>query len=205
MSHRSNAVRNIRDARIAVQKELSMTVSPFLRGLAAAALCAGLLAGCSSVPLDEPAAPVVDKSNDPAAAGAADPRAVAKVDTTGGKAVDPLNDPANPLSKRSVFFDFDSFTVKPEYQSVVEAHGRYLAANKSRNIVIEGNTDERGGREYNLALGQKRAEAVKQRLQLLGVGDRQIETVSFGKEKPKALGSTDEAWAQNRRADIVYK
>jgi peptidoglycan-associated lipoprotein len=130
---------------------------------------------------------------------------VAKVDTTGGKAVDPLNDPANPLSKRSVFFDFDSFTVKPEFQGVVEAHGRYLAANKSRNIVIEGNTDERGGREYNLALGQKRAEAVKQRLQLLGVGDRQIETVSFGKEKPKALGSTEEAWAQNRRADIVYK
>ena len=88
---------------------------------------------------------------------------------------------------------------------MVEAHGRYLAANKSRNIVIEGNTDERGGREYNLALGQKRAEAVKQRLQLLGVSDRQIETVSFGKEKPKALGSTEEAWAQNRRADIVYK
>ena len=181
-----------------------MTLSPFLRSLGAAVLVGGLLAACSSVPLDEPAAPVVDKSQDTAAAGA-DPRAVAKVDTTGGKAVDPLNDPANPLSKRSVYFDFDSFNVKPEYQGVVEAHGRYLAANKARNIVIEGNTDERGGREYNLALGQKRAEAVKQRLQLLGVGDRQIETVSFGKEKPKALGSTEEAWAQNRRADIVYK
>lgn len=182
-----------------------MTLSPFLRTLAAAFVAAGLLAACSSVPLDEPAAPVVDKTADAAATGAADPRAVAKVDTAGGKAVDPVNDPANPLSKRSVYFDFDSFTVKPEYQGVVEAHGRYLSANKSRTIVIEGNTDERGGREYNLALGQKRAEAVKQRLQLLGVGDRQIETVSFGKEKPKALGSTEEAWAQNRRADIVYK
>lgn len=181
-----------------------MTLSPFLRSLGAAVLVGGLLAACSSVPLDEPAAPVTDKSQG-APAGGADPRAVAKVDTTGGKAVDPLNDPANPLSKRSVYFDFDSFNVKPEYQGVVEAHGRYLAANKSRNIVIEGNTDERGGREYNLALGQKRAEAVKQRLQLLGVSDRQIETVSFGKEKPKALGSTEEAWAQNRRADIVYK
>jgi peptidoglycan-associated lipoprotein len=180
-----------------------MTLSNLLRALAAAGLALAL-AACSSVPLDEPAAPVVDKTQG-GAAGGADPRAVAQVDTTGGKAVDPLNDPANPLSKRSVYFDFDSFSVKPEYQGVVEAHGRYLAANKARTIVIEGNTDERGGREYNLALGQKRSEAVKQRLQLLGVSDRQIETVSFGKEKPKALGSTEEAWAQNRRADIVYK
>jgi peptidoglycan-associated lipoprotein len=104
-----------------------------------------------------------------------------------------------------VFFDFDSFVVKSEFQPLVEAHGRYLASNKPRRIAIEGHTDERGGREYNLALGQKRAEAVKQRLMLLGAIDGQIETISFGKEKPRAVGSTEEAWAQNRRADIVYK
>jgi peptidoglycan-associated lipoprotein len=87
----------------------------------------------------------------------------------------------------------------------VEAHGRYLATNAQRQIKVEGNTDERGGREYNLALGQKRAEAVKQRLVLLGTKDAQVETVSFGKEKPRAQGNNEEAWAQNRRADIVYK
>ncbi len=182
-----------------------MKLTSTLRALLAAAAIATLAAGCSSVPLDEtPTAPIVDKSKD-AAAGGADPRSVAKVDTTGGAAVDPFNDPANPLSKRSIYFDFDSYSVKPEYQSVVETHARYLAANKAKKIVVEGNTDDRGGREYNLALGQKRSEAVKQRLQLLGVSDAQVETVSFGKEKPKASGNTEEAFAQNRRADIVYK
>lgn len=175
-----------------------------LRALLAASAVAVLAAACSSVPLDEtPAAPIVDKSKD--AAPAADPRGVAKVDTTGGTALDPYNDPANPLSKRSVYFDFDSYTVKPDYQGVLETHARHLSANKGKKIVIEGNTDDRGGREYNLALGQKRSEAVKQRLQLLGVADAQVEAVSFGKEKPKASGSTEEAFAQNRRADIVYK
>ena len=173
-----------------------------LRALIAASAVAILAADCSSVPLDEKAnAPIVDKSKD----AGADSRNVAKVDTTAGQGLDPFNDPANPLSKRSVYFDFDSYSVKPEYQGVVETHSRYLTTNKGKKIVIEGNTDERGGREYNLALGQKRAEAVKQRMQLLGVTDGQVETVSFGKEKPKATGSTEEAYAQNRRADIVYK
>lgn len=181
-----------------------MNFTSTLRSLLAAGAVALIAAGCSSVPLDETAtAPIVDKSKD--AATGADTRGVAKVDTTGGAALDPYNDPANPLSRRSVYFDFDSYTVKPEFQGVVETHARNLAANKGKKIVIEGNTDERGGREYNLALGQKRAEAVKQRLQLLGVADAQVETVSFGKEKPKASGSTEEAFAQNRRADIVYK
>ena len=117
-----------------------------------------------------------------------DPRAVAPVDAQSARGVDPFNDPTSPLYKKSVFFDFDSFVVKPEFQPVVEAHGKYLASTKNRRIVIEGHTDERGGREYNLALGQKRAEAVKQRLMLLGATDSQIETVSFGKEKPRAIG-----------------
>jgi peptidoglycan-associated lipoprotein len=176
-----------------------------VRAVGAAFVVLALAAGCSSVKLDEqPPAPIVDASKSGGAA-TTDPRAVAPVTAGGARGVDPFTDPNNPLSKKSVFFDFDSFVVKPEYQSVVEAHGKYLAANAGRQVVVEGNTDERGGREYNLALGQKRAEAVKQRLVLLGARESQIETVSFGKEKPRATGSTEEAWAQNRRADIVYK
>lgn len=176
--------------------------------LAGCAVAALLLAACASTPLDEQTtAPVTDKSATPGAqpaAPGADPRAVARVDTT-PKAVDPLNDPASPLAKRSVYFDFDSFVVKPEYQGLVEAHGKYLVANPNRRVVIEGNADERGSREYNLALGQKRAEAVKSRLRLLGAAEAQIETISFGEEKPVATGSDEASWAQNRRADLNYR
>jgi peptidoglycan-associated lipoprotein len=182
-----------------------MTVQRLVRAATAGALFALMLAGCSSVNLDDQKpAPIVDASGGTPATGT-DTRAVTPVDAQPARGLDPFNDPASPLYKKSIYFDFDSFLVKSEYQPVVEAHGKYLAANKTRRVVIEGNTDERGGREYNLALGQKRAEAVKQRLMLLGATDSQIETVSFGKEKPKATGSTEEAWAQNRRADIVYK
>ena len=184
-----------------------MIVQRLVRAAMAGTVFAFVLAGCSSVNLDEQkAAPITDASSGGASTGAGtDPRAVAPVDAQSARGVDPFNDPNSPLYKKSVFFDFDSFNVKPEFQPVIEAHGKYLASTKKRRIVIEGNTDERGGREYNLALGQKRAEAVKQRLMLLGATDSQIETVSFGKEKPRAMGSNEEAWAQNRRADIVYK
>ncbi len=117
---------------------------------------------------------------------------------------DPLNDPASVLSNRSVYFDFDSFVIRDEFKPVVEAHGKFLANNPNRKVIVQGHTDERGGSEYNLALGQKRAEAVRRALGLAGAKDSQIEAVSFGKEKPKATGSSEEAWAQNRRADIVY-
>jgi peptidoglycan-associated lipoprotein len=118
--------------------------------------------------------------------------------------MDPLNDPQGVLAKRSIYFDLDSYTVKDEFKPVLEAHARYLNSNKTRQIVIQGNTDERGGREYNLALGQKRAEAVRRAMTLLGVQESQLEAVSFGKEKPKAQGSDEAAWAENRRADIAY-
>ena len=183
-----------------------MTSTHLSRAALAAAALVFTLAGCSSVNLDEqPAAPIVDATAGTAPSTGPDPRAVAPVDAQAGRGLDPLNDPNNPLSKRSVYFDFDSFVVKSEYQPVVQTHGSYLATNKQRRVTIEGNTDERGGREYNLALGQKRAEAVKQRLMLLGVVDSQIETVSLGKEKPRATGSNEEAWAQNRRADLNYR
>lgn len=116
----------------------------------------------------------------------------------------PWNDPSSPLFKRSVYFDFDSYTIKSEYQSTLQAHANYLKANKDRKIKIEGNTDERGTTEYNLALGQRRSEALRKSLSLLGVSDAQMEAVSFGKEKPKAQGSNEAAWQENRRADIAY-
>ena len=186
-----------------------MTPNRLMR-LAAGAAVALLLAACASTPLEEqPPAPVSDAGagapGSKPGAGAADPRAVARVDAGATTGIDPLNDPASPLSKRSVYFDFDSFVVKPEFQGVVEAHGKFLVANPGRRVTIEGHADERGSREYNLALGQKRSEAVKSRLRLLGVAESQMETVSFGEEKPMALGATEEAWAQNRRADLNYK
>lgn len=156
--------------------------------LAAAAAAAALLSGCSSVSLDEGA-------KDGTLAGE-------QVKTT--VVQDPFTDPSNPLSHRSVYFAFDSYEVQPEYAAVVEAHAKWLAEHPDVKITVQGNTDERGGREYNLALGQKRSEAVRQRMQLLGVSADRVEAVSFGKEKPVATGHTEEAWAQNRRADIVY-
>ncbi len=116
----------------------------------------------------------------------------------------PLKDPKNILSKRSVYFDFDSNVVKEEFQGLVQAHAKYLMDKRGTNIKIEGNCDERGSREYNLALGQRRAEAVKKVMTVLGVQDGRIETVSFGEEKPAATGHDEAAWAQNRRSDIKY-
>lgn len=119
--------------------------------------------------------------------------------------VDPLNDPKGVLAKRSVYFDYDSYVVKEEFMPLVQAHAKYLVANSSRKILVQGNTDERGGREYNVALGQKRAEAVRKAMSLLGVAETQIEAVSLGEEKPKATGSDETSWAENRRSDIVYQ
>ena len=118
---------------------------------------------------------------------------------------DPTKDPNNILYKRSVYFDYDSNAVKDEFRPVVQAHSKYMTADKrDSKIRIEGNCDERGSREYNLALGQRRAEAVKKVMTVLGVQDGRIETVSFGEEKPQSQGHDEGAWAQNRRADIKY-
>lgn len=159
-----------------------------------------VLAACSSaVPLDDKPAVESKTGNVP---GSGDSRAVPTV--TPGDA-DTLNDPQGVLAKRSVYFDYDSYTVKAEYNTLVQNHARYLVANSNRKVVIQGNTDERGGAEYNLALGQRRADAVKTVMLALGVKEAQIETVSLGKEKPKATGSNEAAYAENRRSDIVYQ
>jgi peptidoglycan-associated lipoprotein len=105
---------------------------------------------------------------------------------------------------RSVYFDFDQYVVKPEFMQSLELHGKYLAANANVSIKVEGNTDEQGGAEYNLALGQKRAEAVTKVLKVFGARDAQLESVSFGKEKPRSQGHEEDARAQNRRVDLAY-
>ena len=162
---------------------------------------AALLSACSSpVKLSEP--PVVDRTTPPASTPMAqNPRDVRPVETG---TTDALNDPQGVLAKRSVYFDYDSYAVRDDAKPVVENHSAYLNKNKGRKVLIQGNTDERGGTEYNLALGQKRAEAVRKAMTAMGVSDSQIEAVSLGKEKPKATGSNEAAWAENRRADIVY-
>jgi peptidoglycan-associated lipoprotein len=171
-----------------------------------------LLGACSTVKLNDKAAPVEDRNTSgststPAPAPAPAPSAAKSggdTSATRSAAVDPLNDPSNILYKRSVYFDYDQYTMKEEYRALVEAHGKFLAANPDRKVTIQGNTDERGGSEYNLALGQKRAEAVRRAMVLAGARDSQLEAVSFGKEKPKSTGSDEAAWAENRRADIAY-
>jgi len=115
-----------------------------------------------------------------------------------------LKDPNNILSKRSVYYEFDKYEVREEYRPMVEAHARYLRENGTTRMLVQGNADERGSREYNLALGQRRSESVKRMLMLLGGREDQIEAVSLGEEKPRATGSNDEAWAQNRRSDMLY-
>lgn len=191
-------------------------ITPLSRLLAAAALAA--LAACSSVKLDEAGsgAPVENRSADSSAstpAGGTSPGTADVGATPGARAVtpievgrkDPLDDPAGQLARRSIYFDFDQYTIKDEHKATLEAHARYLIANRARKVVIQGNTDERGSREYNLALGQKRAEAVRKALVALGVPDGQLEAVSLGEEKPRATGTDDAAMAENRRADLAYQ
>jgi peptidoglycan-associated lipoprotein len=158
-----------------------------------AVLLVGALAACSSGVKKN------DNANQGAMSTDANPNAVAPV------MVDELNSPNSPLAKRSVYFDFDSYSVKDEYQSLLQVHANYLKSHPERHVLIQGNTDERGTSEYNLALGQKRAEAVRRALALLGVPDSQMEAVSLGKEKPLATGHDEASWAQNRRSDLVYQ
>jgi peptidoglycan-associated lipoprotein len=113
--------------------------------------------------------------------------------------------PNNILSKRNIYFDFDSYAVKSEYAELVQAHAKYLTANQDAKLILQGNADERGTREYNLSLGQRRAVAVKKALNVLGVSDSQIETVSFGEEKAAANCADEACHGQNRRVDIVYE
>ncbi|WP_296447418.1 peptidoglycan-associated lipoprotein Pal [Rhodoferax sp. UBA5149] len=161
-----------------------------------------LLAACSSTPVAPPMAAKVATPATTLPAAANKPTVPVAVAAT---PLSPYLDPLNPLYKeRSVYFDFDQAAVKPNAAPLMELHGRFLATHPAVSIKIQGNTDELGGTEYNLALGQKRAEAVLKTLKIYGVKDSQMEAVSFGEEKPKAMGHEETAYAQNRRADLAY-
>jgi peptidoglycan-associated lipoprotein len=185
------------NSKLSAQRPLS---SRWLRLIAGLGLVAVLAACGSSVKLDD--VPVEDRTGTAAGAGAGgqagavDPRGVSGVAVNGSDAAQPG------AMSRIVYFDYDSFEVKGEFAATLEANARYLNANRTRRVNLEGHTDERGGREYNLALGQKRAEAVLRSLVLLGVLESQLEAVSFGKERPVATGADESAYAKNRRAEL---
>jgi len=177
-----------------------------MRGIWLAVLVAGL-AGCSGAPTTEQdPASVEDRSAKPVPKEPTTTGPIAKVDVTGTKISG--QDPAvktGVLAQRSIFYDLDQYDIKDQYKSLVEAHARYLRDNPGRKMLVQGNTDERGSREYNIGLGQKRSEGVKRMLLLLGAKEEQVESVSLGEEKPRSEGHDEQAWSQNRRSDILYQ
>jgi peptidoglycan-associated lipoprotein len=180
-----------------------------MRRILMSMVIAGFLAGCASTDTKDEGAPVIDRQPQAATQPQAAPPQKPAAPTVQGVeskplTANPLKDPGSILSKRSIYFDYDSSSVKEEDKPLVTAHARFLTDNRNRKITIQGNTDERGSREYNIGLGQRRADSVKKMMMLLGVTDAQIETVSFGEEKPAVQGADESAWAKNRRADIVY-
>jgi peptidoglycan-associated lipoprotein len=178
----------------------------FLPIIAAASLVA-LFAACSTTPEggDKPAAK-------PDAAAAPAPEVTGRktaptVDLTQrgqGGAAAMLKDPNNILSKRQIYFDYDKFEIKAEYKGLVEAHAKYLRENPAAKMLIQGNADDRGSREYNVGLGQRRSDTVKRALILLGARDGQIESVSLGEEKPVCTDQAEGCWSKNRRDDMLY-
>jgi peptidoglycan-associated lipoprotein len=172
---------------------------------------ASTLAACATtqVPDAQPPAGVEDRTPSGTQPRAVPPKPVTGVDLTGDKpaavpGAPPHRDPGNILAQRSVYYDFDKYDIKDEFKPLIEAHARYLRESGALKMLIQGNTDERGSREYNIALGQRRSEGVKRMLLLLGVREEQVEAVSLGEEKPKELGHTEEAWTRNRRSDMLY-
>lgn len=170
-----------------------------------AILAALAVAGCAGTKLEAgpPAPGTAARPGAPAAAPGA-PTPPVTPQATAKPAIDPLDDPKSILARRSVYFDFDQWTIGESDAALIEAHAAYLVDHPARTVRIEGNCDERGGHEYNLALAQRRANAVRLRLIALGVPSDRIETLSLGKENPRNPGHDEEAWAENRRSDIVY-
>jgi peptidoglycan-associated lipoprotein len=196
-------------------KENGMNKSTWNTKLLGSLALALVLAACKSTPMTSGPAAVEDKSPSQNSAKSAEP-ANTGADTSAVKEVaidsnatdsgnNPLKDPNNILSKRNVYFDFDSDAVKAEFRPMIEAHAKYLLANKSSKVILQGNADTRGTREYNLALGQRRSVAVKKSLNLLGVQDAQIETISYGEEKADENCADESCYKTSRRTDIVYE
>jgi peptidoglycan-associated lipoprotein len=179
-----------------------------MKQIAICLLVAAVAAGCASKDSKDTSVADISKGGTAGSSSGSSGAATAQGNRGGISGTATASDDdlrTNPaLAKRSVYFDYDSNAVKDEYRALVQAHSRYLTSKRDSRIRIEGNADERGSREYNLALGQRRAEAVKRVMTVLGVADGSIETVSYGEEKPKATGHDEAAWAENRRADIRY-
>lgn len=162
-----------------------------------------LLSACAS---DKPAEVAATPAQDTTKQAEATPAAPAEsAQVAAPVAADALDDANSILSKRSAFFDFDKSVIKADDKPMVQAHGQYLKEHAARKVVVEGNCDERGSSEYNLALGNRRAEAVKKMMVVSGAASGQVSTISYGEEKPRATGHNEAAWSQNRRADIAYK
>lgn len=172
-----------------------------MKNLTISILLLSLLSACvSDQPAEVEATPPAQPAEEKAAVAP-----VAPVAAVAPVATDALNDANSILAKRSAYFDFDKSAIKESDKPVVQAHGQYLAGRADRKVVVEGNADERGSSEYNLALGNRRADSVKKMLVVSGAKADQVSTTSFGEEKPAAKGHNEAAWSQNRRADIVYK
>lgn len=169
--------------------------------LATAVSAALLLAACSSQPPAPEQAPATVSDTAPSTTTTTAPVTAAVVDPYSLAA---LKDPNSAVYKRSVFFDYDQYVIKDEFKALIEAHGMFLVKNPTTKMLIQGNADERGSREYNLALGQKRAEAVKKALLLQGATENQVEAVSLGEEKPRCTEAAENCWLQNRRSDMLY-
>ena len=174
-----------------------------MKKLLAVAAVVALLAGCASTPKDESKAAVEDRTltTVPTQPGVS---TVTPVAPKADQLPNALKDPNNILSKRSLYYDLDKYDVKDEYKPLLQAHARYLAQNRNAKMLIQGNCDERGSREYNIALGQKRADGVKKMLLLMGAQESQVESVSLGEEKPRCTESTEACYSQNRRSDMLY-
>jgi len=164
------------------------------------ALALALLYGCASQPV-EPEGPGVAPAPVPSPAS---PPVTTRPAQTSALQADPLKDSGNVLSKRSIFYDYDRSDIKDEYRPILQAHGKYLAEHRGTKMLVQGNCDERGSREYNIALGQRRAEGVKRMLTLMGATESQVEAVSLGEEKPRCADHNEGCWSQNRRGDMRY-
>jgi len=151
-----------------------------------------------------PGGPQISKYGEGTDGGAYGPGGAGYGPGAGGTGDPMLDDPSSPLSKRVIYFMYDSYEVLPEYQQVVSAHANYLASHPERNIILEGHADERGSSEYNIALGEQRAKAVAKMMQFQGANDGQVQVVSFGEEKPAVSGHDESVWQQNRRVEISY-
>jgi peptidoglycan-associated lipoprotein len=171
-----------------------------MRHILLAIVAAAVLAACSSTPDKESGGAAVEDRTPGGGGKGATSQPIPTTTIPG----DELKNPSSPLAKRSVYFDFDRDDIKEEYRPMLEAHARYLQQNKAKKMLIQGNADDRGSREYNIGLGQRRADAVKRTLVLMGASESQIESVSLGEEKPRCTEQTEECWAQNRRADLLY-